>query len=134
MLRNHDQIFPDLAFNLVVWNAQNIGSPDSILRERSFYSPKEYKKARDCGTAACALGSACYYKPFKKLGLKMDKSWDIPSYKKENGFEAGMKFFGLTRAENERLFDVQYYKKHPSPKQVAKKVDRLINKYSKGTK
>lgn len=67
-----------------------------------------------CGTAACALGSACFYKPFREEGLKIKKEPMLapsPAFKKSRDFEAGARFFGISFMESYYLFFPSAYVK-----------------------
>lgn len=120
MLINHDKIFPKIEFNLDTWKSDEV-------------------KKKGCGTAACALGSACFYKPFQKEGLEMygdDEFEYMPVFQGANQWEAGAKFFGIDLEESEYLFDpAEYHKEYDyaeiCPGAVAKRVQELITKYQK---
>lgn len=80
MLDRHEELFPNLGFDMGPWH---------------------------CGTAACALGSAACYAPFKRKGLSLkDDSLygKSPAYEYNRGFEAGAEFFGITKEESRELF------------------------------
>lgn len=79
----------------------------------SSWSEEIYPAAnKDCGTAACALGSACYYKPFNKAGLKINSYHSkLPDYKDYSDFRAGQYFFGISIHESNFLFDPNSYRK-----------------------
>lgn len=136
MLTHHDQLFKKVArFDIRSW----------FETGRAF---------RDCGTAACALGSACLHKPFIKQGLGLTTVFhDHHKYPTINGkdyerdgWSVGAEFFGITYGESEYLFDPgHYYPGHyynaddygldekpvqnVKPEHVAKRVEKLINKY-----
>lgn len=108
---------------------------------------------KGCGTAACALGSACYYKPFNKAGLKIiGESFRSPSYKNSVDFSAGAHFFGIHHRESSFLFSPSSYKAVKSeygsarwfaksklksvrgkiqPKHVSERIALLIKHYNK---
>ncbi len=126
MLTHHDQIFKKkIRFDIDLWQD-------------------------DCGTAACALGSACSHKPFIEAGLEIGKYNDSnnfwPRLDGEIGFEAGAKFFGITEDESQFLFDPDTYNDPEDyelcekygfkdenlsvkPDDVALRVAKLIEKY-----
>ena len=60
-----------------------------------------------CGTAACALGSACLYAPFNKLGLKL--LYNRPEYNTCISYDAGTSFFNIPMEECELLFSPNSY-------------------------
>lgn len=125
MLKNHDTIFPKVKFNLRLWK----GTEES------------------CGTAACALGSACLYQPFVEAGLGLHDHIPItqaaykevtqdaqPIFQGKWEFEAGADFFGITSRESVNLFapteyTAEYGKARICPGAVAKRVDQLIKQY-----
>lgn len=131
MLLKHDEYFPEAKFDITVWVGE-----DGVQK-------------LDCGTAACALGSACFYKPFNKLGLRMhERGW--PVYMDEDGdihdsLEAAVHFFGIRYFETKWLFmprnyvnkKGEYYSlktinKYVTPEVVAKRVDILMESYRRG--
>lgn len=115
MLENHKDLFKNVKFDMGCWLDKGAG------------------KLGDCGTAACALGSACIYPPFQKQGLMpaKDYRWNGAAYEGAEGFAAGEKFFGITYSESHGLFDPDSYEAiKPKPSTVAKKVDKLIKRYS----
>lgn len=67
----------------------------------------------DCGSTACALGWAT--KCFPKQGLKIDTvpyslgSTQCVYYKDCSGFAAGAKFFGISHAQSQFLFESAFY-------------------------
>lgn len=75
-----------------------------------------------CGTVACALGHACDIPSFKRYGLKLDKRYGNPAYRKGKvtyrGVEAGAVFFGIPYDDAAYLFDTA--EGHKTPKQVAR--------------
>lgn len=98
----------------------------------------------DCGSAACALGSAGLNPWFKERGLVTDISEGavflrFPNGELTEGCEAGEEFFGITFEESESLFSVWEYEsfndrakyKGVPPAMVRARVDELIEKYSK---
>lgn len=98
MMENHSKIFPDSKLNMDTWV-----EPDDRVK---------------CGSSACALGSACFYKPFQKQGLKYNgfrslkdvNDWNLqPEYKGETDFPAGEKFFGITEDQSHFLFHPERY-------------------------
>lgn len=78
-----------------------------------------------CGTAACALGSACMLPEFNKAGLKLDGA-ALPAYKGYSESVAGAEFFGLDYDEACLLFMPWNYKDNPTPKTVAKRVREIL--------
>lgn len=135
MLKNHHKLFKaekkPMRFDIQYWF--DPGKPD-------YTSDKAIKPGISCGTAACALGSAALYPPFKKAGLKFmrcDSFFNeyVPMYKDFVGFYAGDRFFKISSAESRWLFDPQEYRrKRVAPSNVAKRVDRLIKHYQKENK
>lgn len=84
--------------------------------------------ANTCGTAACALGSATMYLPFRSAGLKFNEYWQEVSYQGHNGLSAGEVFFELTRRQAEYLFYPSSYpvKKKITPADVAARVMEIL--------
>ena len=107
MLTHHDQIFPKVKFDIRVWSSS--------------------VEIQDCGTAACALGSACLYEPFRKQGLGLCspggvKVWpyltgirNVPGCDSPDGFEVGAAFFGISYSESKSLFNPGAYRGHHQP-------------------
>lgn len=142
MLERHDEIFgKDVKFDIRMWFTDD----DNVRK--------------DCGTAACALGSAACYPPFMTMGLNI-QDWqgkkpgeeDFSArhsdvcYDGEEGCSAGAEFFGITRQESEWLFNPDEYltkdgynytdqalPRFVKPKVVAHRVGVLIEYYSKTT-
>lgn len=111
ILDNHKEVFPEVKFDISTWS-----------------------EPYECGTAACALGSACCYKPFKKSGLYLDPSFfnDVPRYKHYTELNAGQEFFGLSCYEAEWLFMPRNYDivdTKVTAKMVARRVLFLIKHY-----
>lgn len=85
----------------------------------------------DCGTAACALGTACLYPPFRALGLTVDAR-GYPEYRPPAGgvvygVAAGRDFFGLSAGDADRLFYVSsYYRAGVTPADVADRIDAIL--------
>lgn len=113
MLLNHNKLFPEIKFNMDHWK---------------------------CGTAACALGSACLHKPFSDKGLKVHAN--SVTYKHYEDYEAGEEFFGITSQESDWLFNPERYRtskggffvdiqRSVKPKHVARRVTMLIDKYQR---
>ena len=145
MLAHHDELFASKGtkFDIAFWS----DSPDI---------------EHSCGTAACALGSACFHKPFQELGLKMEVhphpfAWDRnipkmnnqPSYGGYINMSAGAEFSGISTYESAFLFDPMHYdfvsgpleKEYGAPPlesrkvtacDVAKRVAFLIERYESG--
>jgi len=96
----------------------------------------------DCGTATCALGSAALHPWFKRRGLKMrnDILLYIPVYvdtsgNYHSGYDAGMKFFGITVSESHWLFWSSTYDKiNITPTDVVRRIKRLIRDYESQNK
>lgn len=95
MLLRHDEIFPKLRFDIAAWSRDTKG---------------EFGVNEDgsCGTAACALGSACFYKPFIEQGLVMN-ALGLPEYQNNLHYNAGAEFFGLTNKQALYLFGPYEY-------------------------
>ena len=154
MLKNHDKLFKTIKFDLNQWTEECV--PDEVCsptHEGATNSPLS------CTTAACALGSAAMYEPFRKQGLKTDVRSQIaedgvtqlyypgnPVYKDQDGMEAGATFFGITYGEAYWLFSAETYFKPTNsglqelqyakagtitPDMVAKRVRHIIKHYSK---
>ncbi len=115
MLKNHDKIFADVEFNMHCWIV-----------------PKKRGNVR-CGTAACALGSAGCYPPFREMGLKSISGRNAivgtVRYGEDINFTAAEKFFGIGCAASRFLFSPTCYAIEPDPKEVARRVDGIIEKY-----
>lgn len=122
MLKNHSKLFKTVTFDLGIWaEGMEEGKDGSIV-------------AGSCGTAACAVGSACIYKPFNKLGFVLEgteNSEQYPVYGEYTGWSAVRHFFGITYDEANHLFSEDFYESHnPTAKQVAKRVRELVVKYT----
>jgi hypothetical protein len=62
----------------------------------------------DCGTSACALGSAALTPWFRRRGLTI-KDY-TPSCKGENGLFAAVNFFGISYTEADSIFSPSHYR------------------------
>lgn len=87
------------------------------------------------GTYACALGAACLYPPFKKLGLRLIKGkyCRYPAYGNGCFQSVGEKFFGITYSDAFSLFSRQSF---PSSIEVtstivSKRLGKIIKKYNR---
>lgn len=94
-----------------------------------------------CGSSACALGTAALHTPFRLQGLTIARSYDgtnvvckkgtkRPTF--EQSYNVGADFFGITENEAFKLFFPAYgaiptYK--ITPQMVASRVLELIKKY-----
>lgn len=126
MLENHHKLFKTVKFDIDTWCS--IKEMDDKIKDNT--PANEIPKS--CGTAACALGSAALYEPFRKEGLKIHciVNADV-IYRGAEGYDAGKKFFGITLNESENIFNPDFYMKSKvTPKDVAKKVIGLIAQYS----
>ena len=135
MLEHHDEIFKkDDTSKVKVDNKMytSVGKFDLSV----WFKP-------NCVSAACALGSAACYPPFKRMGLKLSGDslvgtgiWFKPEYKEWTDFEAGAAFFSISLYESDWLFNPSHYEieyenaedddsvlKLVTPKVVAESVD-----------
>jgi len=125
LMLNHDKIFPQIDFDLNTWWD---GDSDELQHGST--------NAKDCGTAACALGSAACYKPFIEEGLHLDERGHEPVYKGTTDWSAGGQFFGITYEESLYLFEPDkyeedgYWGRDITPEVVAERVSWLIKKYT----
>lgn len=111
MLRNHDMYFPKVYFSIGTWA----------------------RKGTECVFAACAVGSAALWLPFRILGLKhATDGWSNvlrPKYKNLYDWSATQEFFGLTNQESYYLFDGWYYKMNDNditPDVVADRIELFL--------
>lgn len=86
---------PDRYINLNTWRGQSNSADDARLIE--------------CKTAACAVGWACVYPPFKEQGLSFSTRFgephlDLPGRNMVLGFHAAAEFFGISHAAALSLF------------------------------
>lgn len=81
-----------------------------------------------CGTAACAFGSAAFYKPFVEQGLHISECGE-PSYGLFIGLYAAMAFFDISERQAELLFLPGQYpsNKNITPEMVADRVASMIH-------
>ena len=116
MLENHDTIFPRVGFNMGSW----LSTCTTDQRTGNF-----------CQTAACALGSAALYQPFKSKGLHIENNSVVFGSKFDS--EAGALFFGIDGETADKLFMPHNYPAacKTKPKHVARKVAALIKKLEK---
>jgi len=75
-----------------------------------------YKKIEDniCGTAACAVGLACFNEDFNAEGLGFKNHWAgngqiVPTFNGSNGWSAVSEFFGITKEAAAHLFHQNHY-------------------------
>lgn len=79
-----------------------------------------------CGTAACAMGEACFIPEFKKLGLTLTNH-TLPTYKGQTGWEACYAFFDLPADDALRVFSpASYYPDYIDPASVAQRIRSLV--------
>lgn len=92
------------------------------------YLPVTLKEG-DCGTAACAFGSAALYGPFREMGLRFDETYGWPTFAGKISMPAAEEFFDISEKEAEYLFGPASYPKQPiTPLIVAARVRELIDK------
>lgn len=116
MLSNHDFYFPNVRFDLSGWVEQDATK-------------------KTCGSAACAVGSAIYWKPFQLLGLKPKTSGGffgevryIPKYKDEENWDAVTKFFGIDLEIARWLFEIDKYPENdPQPEAVVERIREVLD-------
>lgn len=106
MLKNHNKYFPNTKFDMDHWTRGGT-------------------KENACGTAACAVGSAMYWKPFRLMGLHPNMSGPRPQYRDDYGYSAARAFFGLNPGTSMFLFDPFYYEK-PTPRDVVKRIQFVL--------
>lgn len=142
LLRNLPTKVPELTFFYMgSWYLNQC----SILGTETVVPLKMVEDDYDCGTAACALGVAGLYKPFRDQGLKTNKTVGLVWYKTNEGTLAGRFFFDLTDEQACWLFLPQNYMKsfrpdrhnvrshyagenvRVTPETVARRVRRIIN-------
>lgn len=88
----------------------------------------------DCGTAACAVGSAMLSPWFQQRGLRTVrvKAWtgtiiNAPAFGRKKEFDAVSAFFGVDIDDAMNLFHpLRYGPEAPTPKQVAKRIRALV--------
>jgi hypothetical protein len=104
MLVHHHELFPSIKFDMDGWC-----------------------HAENCGTAACAFGSACLHKPFRKQGLRFD-GINIPVYEGRSGYDAAARFFDIEWEASEYLFSPDSYELgiQITPIMVADRVLKLV--------
>lgn len=129
MLKNHDKIFApqQITFDLNDW----------AVKKTVRHGGRPH-----CSTAACALGSAGFYQPFMKKGLKTiacensfgDNVYRVYAKTQDYcylGFSAGSIFFKISEDESEFLFDPACYTYKPKAINVALRVRDLYKHYLK---
>lgn len=124
MLRRHSDYFPSTTFDLSHWVLDGA--------------------AEACGTAACAVGSAMYWKPFRKMGLRCDGcSRFFPVYRQSDylfeGWRAVEAFFDISSPIADYLFAEDSYDKDEdegcilvTPEMVADRIDEVILEHIQG--
>jgi hypothetical protein len=77
----------------------------------------EYKKVEEniCGTAACAVGLACFSDDFKAEGLGTVDHWIgrgyfVPTFKQQEGWHAVADFFDIGLDQAAHLFHEDHYR------------------------
>lgn len=119
MLNQHKTLFKiiNLHFDMREWGNAEQREDGEIMLENA------------CGTSACAIGSACFYPEFKKLGLctKECNAGFEPRYKDYRGWDAVEKFFGITERQALYMFQYSSYKNdNVGPKDVAKRIKKFL--------
>lgn len=95
------------------------------------------KEPNVCGTAGCALGNCGLDPVLRAEGLECSKVGDFRLHHRkihwrDSPEQAGARFFGITLEEADRLFlPDRYDEEDITPKMVAKRVARLIEKYER---
>ena len=85
-----------------------------------------------CGTAACAVGEATFDPWFRRRGLRLGPKniYDFHElqYRKLKDVTACSAFFGIDNDDSQALFCEWSYGSHPTPKTVAKRIRRFVEK------
>lgn len=102
------------AFSLSNWVAERDVQPGGTAVERLRASSGRSLPEGFCGTAACAVGSACLDPRFVALRLTVDVESStgngVPVYGTERGWGAVCAFFGITDWESKQLFAAGSYR------------------------
>lgn len=89
-----------------------------------------------CTTAACAFGSCGFDSYFTTRGLRTNKNRQEVRFGRYEGLDAAKKFFGISLAEAEWLFDPDTYRVFTfdfiEPSKVLVRVNSLIKFYRSG--
>lgn len=122
MLRRHSDYFPSTTFDLSHW----------VLGGN----------AATCGTAACAVGSAMYWKPFQDMGLhSIEYAYRHPIYRVDGqasfiGWSAVHHFFDISQYTADFLFLEEEYELDEdeviTPEMVADRIDAVILEHIQG--
>jgi hypothetical protein len=79
------------------------------------YEKETTPDGHKCGTAACALGTLASMPFYRKKGLFINRSSDIPEFidkrrdERHTGMNAGAEFFQISRDASDYLFDPGHY-------------------------
>jgi hypothetical protein len=89
---------------------------------------KDDGNVHKCKTFGCALGWAATIPAFRKAGLKNPRSpsYETSSGTKYIGYDAAVFFFDIEYYEAAYLFDPNTYTKLDNPKEVVKRIRKLL--------
>jgi len=105
-------------------------------RKRRFDMSTYYKRGtKSCGTAACALGEACFVPELRRAGLRLCRAsgtFMVPEFKNAIGYAAAMDLFDISFGDAMDLFNPDHYTalQNIKPKHVAVRIAKLIEKHS----
>lgn len=104
--------------------------PDKLLRMTKWTNKKDTEPCIECKTAGCAIGWACTFPEFKKMGLKFHFSnWNrelIPTYDTWTGPVAVCDFFHISYQVFNYLFMRDQYQQAPKVSHVVERIDKII--------
>lgn len=100
-----------------------------VNRARKF-SMEHWFSEQSCGTAACAMGEACFIPELQDLGLFLDFKYGVligtPNFQGYTGFRAAAEFFDITYSDAEHLFAAAKYSRQEDPAIVARCIRTFI--------
>jgi len=106
-------------------------------RQNTSFCLHTWTSKTECGTSACALGSAAQHKPFMKRGLHLVNkegyytTREEPYFQGDYGMDAGKEFFEITLEESLWLFDPDaYFTSDIKLEHVSHRINTLIEHYS----
>lgn len=129
---------PTTSFNIGHWirprGGNNNADHSDLYRNGVLLAKLKPEQLHACGTTACAFGWAAMIPSFRRAGLVLDGTTEVPSFEGVYGFHAASKFFHLDQGGRDVIaeglfsgaaYDTMYFK-NVTPKMVAGKIRKVL--------